>query len=128
MAQPPRYQRISLTNSEKSDNIAKAVDVFAMDTISALDRNLTFKENFRGQVATIRVIGGQSTLLPLTMQSPPTGVWIVNIKNLSDPTEILTNAPFPQWEMTNKNELKLKTVTGLTASETYEINLLIIAG
>lgn len=133
MAKPPELREIipSQFKEEEQELIGKISEPYndlVKQTISALNKNLNFSDNIDSQIAVHQHIGGSTSTFNYSRRNPPKGLWIVDIKNLTTPTQILSAAPFAQWGINSNNKITLNNVTGLTSGDKYEITFLIITG
>lgn len=133
MAKPPEFREIVPQEFKEDEQelvgkIAEPYNDLVRQTISALNKNLTFGENIDSQIAVHQHIGGQSSTFQYNRSKPPVGMWIIDIRNQSTPNETLTSAPFPQWDVNEKNQIVINNVTGLTVDNVYQITFLIITG
>lgn len=91
---------------------------------TALNRNLTFEDNFKAQIKEIKVTAPftDAIFVKNDLNVPVRDVIITNVTNLTD-TTLLTAAPFLELD-NNGEQLKIKNVVGLTAGKTYRIRFI----
>jgi hypothetical protein len=133
MANIPERQQIVPEDFKKDDQetaaqIADPFNTYVEQLNEILNQNLTFSDNFRGQVKTLDIIAGQPISFKYAKTAKPIGLWIMNYSNLTDPTEVLTVAVQIQWSFDGQGNISIDNVTGLTATETYRLTFIAISG
>jgi hypothetical protein len=133
MANVPESQQIIPEDFKKDDQdaaskIAGSFNTYTEQLNEILDQNLTFTDNIRGELKILNYIAGETLKFKYGRKDKPVGLWLVNYRNLDTPTEILAVAVGMQWEQDGEGNITLLAVPGLTASETYQLTLLIISG
>lgn len=117
-------------NSQKSwiGKLLSPLNQFMIQVYTALNGNLEFGVNVKGQVKTL-TIDTDTVSYPVrfqtTFNTKPQGLWIINVRDLSGNPTTLTNAVFVDWTWKN-NEIQINSFIGLPASTKFEITLIII--
>jgi hypothetical protein len=132
MATVPERADLTLDSldSEQAETLTPVADVyntFNEQVVTALNRNLTFSENFRADLRTLAVTAASKTTVSISI-GKPAGVWVIGCTNTSNKSYVYTAAPYVVWEWDGANSINIKQVLGLSGSDKFEITLLIIAG
>lgn len=95
---------------------------------SGLKNGITFQDNIAAQVYTT-TFNNNSAELPIifksTLQSKPTGLWVVNVVDVSSTPQALTGAVFAQWDYDSaNNQFRITSITGLVSAQTYQLTIL----
>lgn len=109
----------------KPEQLEQALRDVVRDVYSALDRDLTFKENFRGDVVTITTGVASEFRLPTTYSAKPSFVRLVDVKDEDGLALTLSTAPWPNWRY-DTNGIIISSVAGLSTSVTYTLKFLIV--
>lgn len=132
MSTPPKKVRISPEEFSKedqdvADKLANVLNLFLSQVPDALDQNLTFKDNFIGEVRSVKVLGGQSTEFKYAGKGKPYGVMLTSFSNLDNPSETLSVAVgIPQWSWDGRGSISIKPIIGFTSGDQYEILLVVL--
>jgi hypothetical protein len=132
MASVPEKSEISMEGLDADSvttltPVADVYNTFNEQVVTALNKNLTFSENFRAEIKTLSV-KLSSTPSFATSVSRPVGIWVINCQNSTQPTASLPGAPYVRWEWDGSSSINVKQIVGLNSSDTYQLTLLIIAG
>jgi hypothetical protein len=133
VANVPEQQQIVPEDFEKKNQdmvakIADPINTYIEQLNEILNKNLTFAENFRGELKTVTVVGGVPLKFKYNNTAKPIGMWVLDYSNLTDPTEVLTAAVQAQWTPDGKGNITIDNVTAITATETYTLTIMIISG
>lgn len=125
MAQLPQRNRLNFSGLTL-EGIAKLYNQFVNDIIYALNRRLTFKENFDGIIHTVELDGVFPVKVTWPRPQQPTALWAVNIKR-SDQTPTALSAGFiVEWEYLD-GQISIINTPGLTPSTSNKYQLTFIA-
>lgn len=132
MASVPELAEISMEglSPEQVETLNPVADVynsFNEQVVTALNKNLTFSENFRAEIKTVSM---RTTDRPTVATSitQPRGLWVIGFKNTTNPSTMPTQAPYLDWAWDGRSAINIKQILGITGNDTYEVTFLIIAG
>lgn len=99
---------------------------------SALNKNLTFSQNFRAQIKEFSVLAGalaadNTFSFPVEFPAKPIGLSLLQV-NAGDGTPLsLTAAVGVSWNWDSQsNTIQITAITGLTSGQMYQIRVLVI--
>ena len=118
---------LSADQAETLNPVADVYNTFNEQVVTALNRGLTFSENFRADVRTLTLTSSSTPTVSITVNKP-VGVWLISCTNKSNPRFVFTASPYVVWEWDGASSINIKQVLGLSGSDKFEITLLIIAG
>ena len=133
MAQVPESPQINPESFPKDDRdlvtrISGPITEYTELLNEGLNQNLTFEENFRGEVRTLTFDKGKTTeKFKYNGNGTPIGLWVVNQQNITSPSTINTNAVQIQWNWDGKGNINITNVVGLNAAYKYNLTVIIIA-
>lgn len=132
MAAVPEKSEITMEGlePEQAETLAPVADVyntFNEQVVAALNRGLTFSENFRADIRQLTLTSTSTPTVTISV-GKPAGVWVIGCVNRSNPRFVYTAAPFVIWEWDGANSIYIRQVLGLSGSDKFELTLLIIAG
>jgi hypothetical protein len=132
MASIPEINEFPLEGmeDEQASALRPAADVyntFNEQVSTALNRNLTFSENFRADVRTLSMKPSDKPTFAISIPKP-IGLWLINIRNTNNSSHVFSAAPFVDWVWNGRDGIQIKSVAGLSGADTYELTLLVIAG
>ena len=134
MAKIPSVKRIERENLPKDswvDVLIAPLNRFMEQITQALNKQLTFGDNFDGQLYTnVTVDGTYPLVLNWERTSRPVGLWVVQAKPISTVHATFTTALFADWDFTSDGKISIAAIPGLTAtpSAKYYVNLIAIVG
>lgn len=133
MANVPEKQQIvpedfKPDEQEMAGKIAGAFNPYVEQLDNILDNGLTVGDNLRAEIRVVEVTGGQPTTFSYARSSKPVGLWVIDYRNTTDPTEVLTVAVQAKWSYDGRGNITLENVTGLTGGENYNITVIAISG
>ena len=133
MANVPEQQQIVPEDFKKEyqDMVSKIADSFntyVEQLNEILNKNLTFGENFRGELKTVTVVGGEALKFRYNNTAKPIGLWVVDYSNLTNADEVLPDAVQAQWTYDGKGNITIDNVTAILALQTYTLTIMIISG
>ena len=128
----PLFKKLSVESFEdQSDWIGKLfypLNQFIGTMRLALNNNLTFSENMNAQVKELTIT--ESTSYPLyfsaTVNSKPDGLWVIGINEISGAPANFTSAVFIDWEYVGNSNIKIKAITGIDNTKTYNLKMIVI--
>lgn len=132
MAQVPEAPQINpeafpKDQQELVSKLAGPINQYAELLNEVLNQNLTFGDNFKGEVKTLTFAAGETTKKFRFTKGVPIGLWVINQRNLTSPATLNTNVVQAQWEWDGKNNIEIKSILGLSASYKYDITFIIVA-
>lgn len=111
------------------------LNLFFENVYNALNKNITFSENIQSEIKTLTFAtnsaydGTQANFdvlkFPRGLKVQPTGLLLLKIVQVEDSFTSITTAPFVNWADIN-GVINIYLITGLTASKTYKISVLLI--
>lgn len=107
---------------ELVDQLAGPLNNYILQLNTLLGKQASITAEFK----TLKISGTQSLTISSSI-TQPFGLLLVGWRNLSTPLEALASAPSVQWSANGKGGITI-TPIGLTASDTYNINLFIFTG
>lgn len=135
MASLPPYRRIGLEDIKGApswvEGFIAILNNFMETVYGALNRNLTFAENFRAEYKTFNLTAGATADLnkfrfTTSLKLKPTGVLPLSVTELGGNYVVLAN-PFsiPSWRW-ESGQIVIESITGLTSGEQYAVSVLVI--
>ena len=116
------------------DNLLSPLNSFIEQVYTAFDRNLTLPNNVSSQIESIEFTtkstyssGSQFEEISIRRKIPRYATFLIigNVTDFTNPQVKFTNAVFPSW-MDENGLIKIRYISGLTASTKYKIYLLIL--
>lgn len=111
------------------------MNLFFENVYNALNRDLTFSENIRSQTKTINFSTSSAydgtaanfETLEFSLEGVPSpqGLFILSLVEDADNFTPIEGSPFMNWQAIN-GVMQISLITGLTASKTYNLNVLVI--
>lgn len=103
------------------------INDFFQQVTSVLNKGLTFNDNFQAYDTEFIVT---TPLTVLSIQNSTNlsirGSLVLRVDNLTNPTVLLTNAPFIEFQ-TSGNQIKIRNITGLATNTKYRIRAVFFA-
>lgn len=99
---------------------------------TALDHNITFKENIQCQVKEFNLVAGAAATnntydFMLTLPTKPTGLWLITVLRTDGIAESFSAAPFASWTWdSSANTIRISAITGLTSTKEYLLRVIVI--
>lgn len=134
MARLPKVTRINPEDFSEQKFIPKLlepINSFFSDILSALNKNLTFKENIAGDVITAVVDGNYPLDIQWTGKAKPIAAWIGQCREISGTHTTITTALYLDWEITSGGAFRINNIAGLTGETTdnkFSVTIVAIAG
>ncbi|MDD1679778.1 MAG: hypothetical protein LUO93_11425 [Methanomicrobiales archaeon] len=135
MAQLPPYRRIGLEDIKGAppwiESLIYILNNFMEVVYGALNRNLSFSENFRAELKTFTITAGATADLnkfrfTTALKNKPSGVLPMSVNELGGNYVVLTAAlSIPSWRW-ESGEIIIESITGLTSTKQYTITVLVI--
>jgi hypothetical protein len=131
MALIPAVKRLLAEDFKDQPWIAKLlgpINDFFGQMSNALNKRLTFTDNFAGIVKTVEVNVLASNTYPIYVKcglGKVSGLWIIKCEEVNATIATVTSAPLVHFEFIN-NQIKINDITGLTVGKKYNITLVII--
>lgn len=107
--------------------LLQPINYFIQNVIRALNKNLTFNENFAGDVLTVTIDGTYPLDVRWINNSKPTLAWIGSCREVSGTHATITTALYLDWEMSSVGEFRINKIAGLSASITNPFYVKIVA-
>lgn len=134
MGQVPQTKRLVLEDFDgQQEWIGKLVDPlnsFMQETVSLVNKSLTFGDNFNGAVLSL-VWTGSAKSLAWKLKARPVAAWIGSIRTHPDNAAPTGLSAFNLvWDFTQGGEFKVVEVPGLSASASnpYKLTIIAVAG
>ena len=132
MAQVPEAPQINpeAFDKEYRDLVAKLsgpINQYAELVNEVLNKNLTFGDNFRGEIKILTFGAGETTKKFKFESGTPDGLWVVNQRNLTDPTILNDSIVQAQWRWDGKTNVEITSILGLNPDYKYDITFIIVA-
>lgn len=132
MAQLPSLKRLLLEDfQDQRDWITKLItplNEFMENSLNALTRNLTFRDNILSQIKELEVTTlTQPQSFKCTLVSKPLALLKASIVEVSANPQVITSAVDVDWEWDGSN-IRIKNVTGLTAGKRYKLVVIVVGG
>ena len=125
MAQLPQRNRLNIKGLSL-ETIAKLYNQFVNDIIYALNRRLTFTDNFDGIVHTVELDGVFPKRVDWPRPQQPKGLWPIKLTR-SDLTPTALSAGYViEWEY-DDGQISIINTPGLTSSSSDKYQLTFIA-
>jgi len=103
---------------------------FISSTVAAMTRDLTLTENIRCQIKELTFTNNSASfplLFTSTIKSRPVAVLKLNVVDISTaPTALTAAIDIPDWEFTQKQEIQINTIAGLSANQKYRLTVLVL--
>lgn len=134
MARLPAIKRLTTEDfKDQTSWIGKLLaplNDFMSSVAGALNRGLTFTDNFAAQVKELEFTVDANTY-PLkflcTLSTKPVGLWIVKAEHAANTPSTLTTAVWADWSYVN-GQVLINSFSGLTPGQKYRICVILIAG
>jgi len=132
MAVPPEVVQLNPDDVEKDDKkvveyMAGILNNFLLQSTNNMNKQLTFGENFRGEVKSISVKGGEDITFKYSGEGTPRGLILSSYRNTSNESEVLANpVGIPQWSFDGKGSITVRSIPNLTASNDYLVTFIIL--
>jgi hypothetical protein len=135
MSALPPYRRIGLEDIKGApswvEGLISILNNFMETVYGALNRNLTFSENFRAEYKTFTLTAGATANLnkfrfTTSLKLKPVGVLPLYVTELGGDYVVLTNPySIPSWRW-ESGQIVIESITGLTSGEQYSVTVLVI--
>lgn len=110
--------------------LASPINVFIEEVTRALNKRLTFKDNFDGEVKEFLDNGEYPVKLSWSRTQKPTAVWIGRIRRVDGAAVSLSTAITLDWYYNNSGDIEIENIVGLGSSGTdkYYVNIIAVTG
>lgn len=132
MAIPPEVVQINPDDVAKDEKkvveyLAGILNNFLLESTNSLNKQLTFGDNFRGEVRSLTVVGGEDITFKYNGSGVPRGLILSSYRNLTNESEVLTNpVGIPQWIYDGRNSITVRAIPNLTVGNNYLITFIIL--
>lgn len=134
MSSLPPYRRIGLEDIKGApswvEGMISILNNFMETVYGALNRNLSFGENFRAEFKSIVITAGATADLnkftfTTALKLKPSGVLPMSATELGGNYVVLTNAlSIPSWRW-ESGQIIIESISGLTSGEQYQVTVLV---
>lgn len=107
------------------------INGFFEDVVGALNKGLTIKENFAGEVLTALIDGVYPLDIRLTSGHTPIAAWLGSCREISGTHTTFTTPLFLDWQMTSSGLFRINSIVGLstaTSTNKFSATIITIAG
>jgi len=135
MSQLPPYRRIGLEDVKGApswiESLIYILNNFMETVYGALNRNLSFSENFRGEFKTVNLTAGATAdtnkfRFTTALKLKPTGVIPMSVTEVGGNYVVLTNPiSIPSWRW-ESGQIIVESIAGLTNTKQYQVTVLVI--
>lgn len=109
--------------SDLLPNLFYAINQFIDQVTFALNKNITFSDNFAAIDTEISVTGnGAGATVRWPYAIPCKGAMVLQVTNDSNTSAILSSAPFIEFEA-SVGQITIKNITGLAANNKYSLRV-----
>lgn len=124
MAKLPTLKRLNRDDIKGAPGWANVllttINSFMDYVFKALDKDLTFEDNFSGTIVTLEYTGGDTLTVGSPLNRPVVGILLLSIQG-----EGLTAANSVQWRQIGQ-DIEITSVPGTTNGNVYSVKLLIV--
>lgn len=135
MAKLPSFRRIvedqiASKYPELREALLSPLNNFMESITRALNKRLTFSDNFDGQVSTYLANGVYPVKIAWTRFEKPIGVWVIAVRRTDGASASLSNAVSVDWAFNQERQIEIASTLGVTdsASDEYEITIVGVTG
>jgi len=133
MAQIPTLKKIlqeAFPELPWMHRLASPINVFIEEVTRALNKRLTFTDNFDGEVREFLDNGEYPVKIAWNRTAKPTACWIGRIRKADGSAAALTAACTLDWYFNESGDIEISNVLGLSSSGTtkYYINIIAVTG
>jgi hypothetical protein len=109
--------------SDLLPNLFGAINQFIDQTSYALNKSLTFSDNFAALDTEIQVTGnGAGSFVKWPYAIPCKGAMVLMVTNNTNSTAVLASAPFVEFEA-SVGQITIKNITGLQTNNKYTLRV-----
>lgn len=132
MAQPPSKRRLVIEDFKSQiswiDKLIQPINEYMESTTAALNRALTIRDNFAGDIRVVELDGIWPIKLMWNLSSRPTAVIVGDAVKSSGAAMILSSAIQIQWSFNQSGQLQIDDVVGITPTSSlkYKVTLVIL--
>lgn len=132
MAIPPEVVQINPDDVAKDEKkvveyLAGILNNFLLESTNSLNKQLTFGDNFRGEVRSLDITGGQDTTFKFRGTGIPRGIILTSFYDKETPDNVLADPVGAlQWSTDGKSNITIKPVKGFVTDTVYTTTLVIL--
>lgn len=129
MGKVPNIRRIlseSFPDLDWMPRLAQPLNVFMEQVIRLFDRNLTFSDNFNGEVRELQANGQYPIQLSWGRADKPIAVWIGRVLTIDGSSPTYTAALQLVWRFNENGQIEISDILGLDDSGTKIYKVVII--
>lgn len=130
MAQLPKQKKIIPEDFPKEKfmpQLLQPINEFFETVTSALNKNLTFKENIASEILTVNIDGVFPIKLKWENKNRAVSAWLGSCRETSGTHVALITPLYLDWEMNSAGQFQINNIVGLTASSSNKFTATIIA-
>lgn len=134
MSALPPYRRIGLEDLKGApswvEGLITILNNFMETVYGALNRNLSFSENFRAEFKSFTLTAGATADLnkfrfTTALKQKPTGVIPLQVTEVGGNYVVLTSAiSIPSWRW-ESGQIVIESISGMTSGQQYNITILV---
>lgn len=134
MAQVPSKRRLVVEDFKSQiswiEKLIQPINEYMDSTTAALNKALTIRDNFAGDIQTIELDGTWPVKVACRLPSRPVAVIVGNTVKSSGASLTLSNAVQVQWSFNQSGQLQIDGVVGITPTSAvkYKVTLVILTG
>lgn len=110
--------------------LAFIINPFFTSIVNALNKSLTFQDNFNANIVNIEVNAPINAANPVTvktgLRSNCQGIIIISVLNSTSSSTPLSGAPFIEFINSDTGQIQINNITGLVASNSYVIRAILL--
>jgi len=134
MAGVPSIRRILREDLREApswiEKLISPLNMFMDSVYTALNKNLTFGENIKGQIKSFTIEAGAASTdnvfeFPATISGPQGVILLAAVQQGTTYTPLITSPQISSWSYSD-NTVYIDSIAGLTAGEKYNIKVLVI--
>jgi hypothetical protein len=104
-------------------NLFGAINQFIDQVTYALNKNITFTDNFAAVDSEIQVTGnGAGSFIKWPYTTPCKGAMVLSVTNNTNSSAVLSSAPFIEFEA-SAGQITIKNITGLQTNNKYTLRV-----
>lgn len=134
MAQVPSKRRLVVEDFKSQiswiDKLIQPINEYMDSTTAALNKSLTIRDNFAGDIRTVELAGTWPVKLSWNLAARPVAVLVGNTVKSSGDSFTLSAAVQVQWSFNQSGQLQIDGIVGVTPSSSvkYKVTLVILTG
>ena len=129
----PKIRRILAENFPDLDwmpRLASNINIFMEQTISLFDKNLSFSDNFNGEVREFSANGQYPIKLSWSRTQKPVAVWIGRVIRNNGEDVSYSAGLFIKWRFNEASQIQIDDIVGLddAADKIYNVTIIGVVG